>query len=184
MVKKSNKLQDQTIYKVFTALAFAAALAFAGIGALAWWTHSFTSGMVKTELSAQKIYFPAAGSPGFSAEEFPDIQKYAGQLVDNGEKARAYANGYIQRHLEKVAGGQVYAEVSAAAMKDPTNAKLQAQKQTLFQGETLRGILLGNGYAFGTIGEIAKLVAYIAFAASALALVATVIFARQVFKLK
>lgn len=183
MAKKSNKLQDQTIYKVFTALAVVAAVAFAGIGSLAWWTHSFTTNMVTKELGEQKIYFPAAGSQGFTAAEFPDVQKYGGQLVDNGDKAKAYANGYIKRHLEKVAGGKVYAEVSAEAMKDPTNETLQKQKATLFQGETLRGILLGNGYAFGTMGQIAKLVAYIAFVASALAFIAAALMTRQVFRL-
>lgn len=184
MAKKQNKLQDQTIYKVFTALALFVGLALAGISALAWWTHSFTGNMVHTELAAQKIYFPKAGSPGFSAEQYPDLQKYAGQLVDNGEKAKAYANGYIKRHLEEVADGKVYAEVSAEAMKDPTNETLQKQKQTLFQGETLRGILLGNGYAFGTISDIAKIVSVIAGAASLAAVAFAVLFARQVFKLK
>ncbi|MCA9330933.1 hypothetical protein KC957_02715 [Candidatus Saccharibacteria bacterium] len=184
MAKKQNKLQDQTIYKVFTALAVAAGLALAGIAGLAWWTHSFTGSMVQTELAAQKIYFPQAGSAGFSAEDYPDIQKYAGQLVDNGDKAKAYANGYIKRHLAKVAGGKVYAEVSAEAMKDPTNETLQKQKQTLFQGETLRGILLGNGYAFGTISQIAGYAAIIAAAASVFTLGLAVLFTRQVFKLK
>jgi len=182
MAKKS-KLQDQTIYKVFTALALAAAIGFASIGALACWTHKFTGNMVVTELSAQKIYFPEAGSANFSPEQYPDIQQYAGELVDTGEEAKAYANGYIKRHLDKVAGGKVYAEVSAEAMKDPTNQTLQAQKQALFQGETLRGLLLGNGYAFGTISDVAKYAAVIAFAASAVCLVLTIVLARQVFRL-
>lgn len=184
MAQKPSKLQDQTIYKVFTALAVATGLALASIAGLAWWTHTFTGNMVRSELSAQKIYFPAAGSANFSAEEFPDIQQYAGQMVDNGAKAKAYANGYIKRHLAKVAGGKVYAEVSAEAMKDPTNETLQKQKQTLFQGETLRGMLLGNGYAFGTISDIAGLAAIIAAAASVFTLALGALFARQVFKLK
>jgi hypothetical protein len=57
----------------------------------------------------------------------------------------------------------VESEVSEAAMADPTNEKLAAQKATLFQGETLRGMLLGTGYAFWTFGMIAKYVAIAAF---------------------
>jgi hypothetical protein len=51
-------------------------------------------------------------------------------------------------------------------MKDPTNAKLQAQKATLFQGETLRGLLLGDGYAYWTFGMLAKSAAVAAFVAA------------------
>ena len=52
-------------------------------------------------------------------------------------------------------------------MKDPTNQKLQTQKATLFQGETLRGILLGSGYAYWTFGMIGKLIAIAAFIGAA-----------------
>jgi hypothetical protein len=66
-------------------------------------------------------------------------------------------------HLQEIADGKTYAQVSAEAMKDPTNAKLQAQKATLFQGETLRGLLLGSGYAYWTFGMIAMYAAIAAF---------------------
>ena len=58
-------------------------------------------------------------------------------------------------HLSEVAGGQTYAQVSAAALADPKNAALQEQVQTLFRGTTLRGLLL-NAYAFWTVGVIAR----------------------------
>lgn len=154
-------------------LAVLAAVILFAVGGLALWAHNFTSNMVRNELAAQKIYFPEKGSPALDPATYPDLQKYAGQLVDTPEKAKAYANGYIGRHLKKVADGKVYAEVSAEAMKDPTNQKLQQQKQTLFQGETLRGMLLTSGYGFGTVGNIAGIAAYVAFISSgALILVA------------
>jgi hypothetical protein len=84
--------------------------------------------------------------------------------------------------LKKVAGGKVYAEVSAESKANPTDQKLQLQKQTLFQGETLRGMLLGNGYAFGTIGNIARVAAIIAFVSSAVMFVLAVLLARQINK--
>lgn len=157
------KTQSKTINKVFILLGLLATAGLLIIGGLSWWGYNFATTNVRTELSAQKIYFPPKGSPSLDPKEFPDLQQYAGQLVDNGPKAKAYANGYIGRHLEKIAGGQTYAEVSTAAQKDPTNQKLQQQKQSLFQGETLRGLLLGDGYAYWTIGMVAKYAALAAF---------------------
>lgn len=158
------KAQRKTIDAVFILLGLVATVVLLVIGGLVWWGYHFATTSVRSELSAQKIYFPAKGSPALDPKEFPDLQKYAGQLVDNGPKAKAYANGFIGRHLEQVAGGQTYAEVSSQALKDPTNQKLQQQKQTLFQGETLRGLLLGDGYAYWTFGMLAQYAAIAAFA--------------------
>lgn len=164
---------------MFSYLALTMALVLLLIGGLALWANRFTSNMVKTELSAQKIYFPEKGSAKLDPQAYPNLQKYAGQLVDTPEEAKAYANEYIGSHLKKVAGGKVYAEVSTEAQKDPTNKKLQEQKQTLFQGETLRGMLLSNGYGFGTIGNIAGIAAYIALAASAVLFILFLILRRK-----
>lgn len=155
----SKRDQRIVIDKVLILLGGVAMLVFLVAGAIAWKGYTFATDQVRTELTAQKIYFPAAGSPGFSAEEYPDLQKYAGQQVDDGDKAKAYANGYIGRHLEKIAGGKTYAEVSAESMKNPSDQKLQTQKQTLFQGETLRGILLSAGYSYWTMGMLARMAA-------------------------
>lgn len=152
----SKKEQRQVIDRVFILLGVVTMAVLLVAGAIAWRGYDFATTQVKTELSSQKIYFPEKGSPALNPAEYPDLQKYAGQLVDDGEKAKAYANGFIGRHLEKIAGGKTYSEVSALAMKDPTNQKLQAQKQTLFQGETLRGLLLSAGYSYWTMGMLAK----------------------------
>jgi hypothetical protein len=157
------KTQRKTIDKIFILLGLATAAFLVVIGGLAWWGYNFATTSVRNELSAQKIYFPEKGSPALDPAEFPTLQQYAGQLVDNGPKAKAYANEFIGKHLEKIAGGQTYAEVSTAALKDPTNVKLQAQKATLFQGEMLRGLLLGDGYAYWTFGMLAKYAAVAAF---------------------
>ena len=156
------KTQRKVIDKVFIMLGVCAAVVLLMVSGLAWWGYSFTTKQVHQELVSQKIYFPPKGSPALDPSEFPDLQKYAGQQVDNGIKARAYANGFIGRHIEKVADGQTYSQVSTAALADPTNTTLQQEKATLFQGETLRGLLL-NAYAFGTLGSIAYDLAIIAF---------------------
>ena len=136
-------------------------------GGLLLWGSNFAGDMVHNQLSAQKISFPARGSPQLGPNEFPGLQRYAGQVVDNGPKAKAYADQFIATHLRAVAGGKTYAQISAAAIANPTNAKLAAEAQTLFQGETLRGLLL---YAWGwaVVGRIAFWVAVAAFAGAAL----------------
>ncbi len=159
-----TKSQNQVITRVFVWLSVLAAIVLFVIGSLTFWAHRFTTNMVTSELKTQKVYFPEKGDPAFDSKTYPDLQQYAGQLVDTPQEAKAYANGYIGRHLQKVADGKVYAEVSAESMKDPTNKELQQQKQILFQGETLRAMLLTSGYGFGTVGEIAGIVAYVSFA--------------------
>jgi len=163
----TKKEQRKTIDRIFIWLGIIMMLVFIAAGSIAWKGYVFATDQVKTELSSQKIYFPPKGSPGFDPQEFPDLQQYAGQLVDNGDKAKAYANGYIGRHLEKIADGKTYAEVSALAMANPKDAKLQAQKATLFQGETLRGLLLGSGYSYWTMGMLARDAAVAFFAGAA-----------------
>jgi hypothetical protein len=125
---------------------------------LLFWGSSFAHNMVHDQLADQKIQFPAKGSPGLDPKEFPGLQRYAGQAVDSGPKAKAYADQFIKVHLQGIANGKTYSEVSAESLADPKNAELQAQVQTLFRGETLRGLLL---YAWGwsVVGMIAGLVA-------------------------
>lgn len=165
MAKTST--ERKAIDKVFILLGVMATLALLGASALGWWGYTFATNMVRTELAAQKIYFPPKGSPALDPEEFPDLQQYAGQLVDTGPEARAYANGFIKRHLATIADGKTYSEISTLARENPTDAKLQGQKATLFQGETLRGLLLGNGYAYWTFGMMAKYASLAALAGAA-----------------
>lgn len=161
------KAERKAIDKVFILLGVAATAVLLVAGSLAWYGYHFATNQVKTELSEQKVFFPPKGSAAITALPAADqvqVNKYAGQQLVNGDQAKVYANNFIKVHLSEVAGGKTYAEVSAEAMKDPTNTKLQAQKQTLFQGETLRGLLLGDGYSYWTFGMIAKLAAIAAFA--------------------
>lgn len=166
MAKSATNSQNTKVTQVLKVLILVAAIVLLGTGIVTYKVHKTITSQIQTELADQQIFFPPAGSPAFSAEDFPDIQQYAGQQVDTPEEAKAYADGFIKRHLQKIGGGKVYAEVSAAAMQDPTNPKLQAQSQALFQGETLRGLLLGNGYAFGMVGKLAKTVAIVEFVGS------------------
>lgn len=178
------KTERKAIDKVFILLGVMATVVLLVASGLGWYGYHFATSQVRNELAAQKIYFPAKDSPAFDPAVYPDLQKYAGQLVDDGPKAKAYANGYIGRHLEKIAGGKTYAEVSAMAMKDPNNQELQKQKTSLFQGETLRGLLLGDGYAYWTFGMIAMYAAVATLAGAIIMAILVLLGLRHLKRLK
>lgn len=123
-------------------------------GALLLWGSNFASNMVHNQLSEQKIVFPAKGTAALDPREFPGLQKYAGQTVDNGPKAKAYADQFIKVHLSQVAGGKTYSEMSALSRANPNDQTMKGQVDTLFKGETLRGLLL-NVWGWATVGAIA-----------------------------
>jgi len=115
---------------------------------------NFVNNTIHDQLAAQQIYFPPASTVvaggALDPAEFGDITQYAGLRVDTGERAKAYADGFIGRHLAKIGGGQTYSQISAASIADPTNPKLTGQKAALFQGETLRNMLL-NAWGWSTL---------------------------------
>jgi hypothetical protein len=155
-------------------LISAAGLAVAAIllvgGGLLMWGHVFIGDEVHSQLAAQQIAFPVKGSPATAAAPFKDMRQYAGQQLLTGAQAETYADHFIAVHLQEIGGGQTYAQLSTRLQADPTNATLAKTVQTVFQGETLRGLLL-NAYAFGTMGVLAGIAAIVAFAGGALMLV-------------
>jgi len=144
-------------------------------GSLLMWGYSFVSSTVHDELAQQKIFFPPPGSAQLANPEIgPYLRPYAGQQLVTGPQAEAYANHYIAVHLKEIAHGQTYAQVSAAAQQQPNNAQLRAQATTLFQGETLRGLLL-EAYGFWELGQMAFYAALASFALAAVMLVLVVL---------
>ena len=129
-------------------------------GGLLTWGHSFVQSNVHDQLAQQQIYFPPAAAfkaakPGteITPSMIPSVSQYAGQQLLTGQQAKVYANDFIKVHLSEMPYGGVYSKASAAAMKDPSNTKIQGVVQTIFKGTTLRGLLL-EAYAFSTIGTI------------------------------
>ncbi|MDL2341842.1 MAG: hypothetical protein QFB87_02060 [Patescibacteria group bacterium] len=182
-----SKIERKAIDRVFILLGTALTAILLIAGGLAWYGYHFATESVRTELAQQKVYFPPKNSPAIAALPAADqiqVNKYAGQQLLDGQQAKVYANNFINVHLQKVAAGQTYAEVSTAAQKDPTNPKLQAQKAVLFQGETLRGLLLGSGYAYWTFGMIAKLAAIAAFVGAGIMAVLVLLGMQHLAKLK
>ncbi|MEZ5411794.1 MAG: hypothetical protein R2761_27415 [Acidimicrobiales bacterium] len=136
-------------------------------GGLLWWGYHFANSNVHEQLAAQQIYFPAAGSDALAPATIgPYLDQYAGQQLVSGAQAEAYADHFISVHLDEVAGGKTYAQVSSEAQANPSDTTLQQQADTLFKGETLRGLLL-NAYAFWKLGQIARYAAVASFVAAA-----------------
>jgi hypothetical protein len=100
--------------------------------------------------------------------------QYAGQQLTNGAQAETYANHFIAVHLNEIGGGKTYSQLSAESLANPGDAKLKAQVDSLFQGTTLRGLLL-NAYAFRQIGQIALYAAIAAFVGGAIFLVLAIL---------
>jgi hypothetical protein len=145
-----------------TSVATVAAAGMIVVGVLAVVGGNYDKQVVHDQLAPQKIFFPPAGSPAL----LPGIKQYAGQQLLTGGQAKAYADKFINVHLSEVAGGKTYAQVSAAAIAAPKDQKLAAQKATLFQGETLRGLLL-SAWGWSMIGSIATLAGIILIALGA-----------------
>jgi hypothetical protein len=139
-----------------TSVATFAAAGMIVVGVLAVIGGNYDKQVVHDQLGPQKIFFPKAGSKAL----LPGVKQYAGQQVTTGAQARAYANDFIAVHLTKIAGGKTYAEVSTAALAKPKSAKLAKEKATLFQGETLRGLLL-NAWGWSVFGTIATIAGFV-----------------------
>jgi hypothetical protein len=147
---------------------------------------NFANDYVKTQLSAQNITFKAAATLTEEEKKSACLVKYAGQKLTTGKQAECYANEFIGLHLKSTAGGKTYAELGAVqtglrtqvaeAQKnnDPQLADLQKQltqatadRETVFKGETLRGLLL-TSYGFSEFGTKAAQAATVAYLAAAL----------------
>ena len=163
------------------AFGIVATLAFAVAGGLLQWGANFADDYVHDELASQNVFFPDADS--LREEGRDDLVQYADEQVTTGAEAEAYA-GFIQGHLEGIAGGLTYAEIddrgAAEAVEQAresgasqaevdelqaTADELRGQRDSLFRGETLRGLLL-TSFAWATVGEIAGIAAWVAFAAA------------------
>lgn len=165
-----------------------AAVVLAVAAGLLTWGSNFASDYVHRELSSQQITFPSAEA--LTAEGRTDLLSFAGKDLTTGKQAEAYAS-YIDGHLQNTADGQTYAQlggperaaradVQAAidagqpqATIDELQAKADAitgQRDTLFKGETLRGLLL-SAYAWSTIGTIAGIAAIVLFVGAGVAVI-------------
>ena len=160
----------------WTGLALAAVLLIAG--GLLTWANTFIDSQVHDQLSMQGITMPEGEAlTSLPKADAAALEQYAGSPLDTGPEAKAFADHYILVHMNASSDGQTYEEVSGQfiGLSDEDKASPEGQalgglRQTLFMGNTLRGLLL-YGYAFATIGTIAGIAAIAAFAGAGALLV-------------
>jgi hypothetical protein len=191
-VREAVVVRRRTIDTVLIAAGVVVTVVLLAAGALLTWGSNFAEDYVSDELSSQNIFFPDAAS--LEEDGRDDLVNYADEQVTTGAEAEAYAS-LINTHMQGIADGATYAELGgpqseargalAAAQEagedDATIAELQGtvdeltgQRDSLFRGETLRGLLLST-FAWSTIGRIAGIAATVAFIAAAAMVVLVVL---------
>ncbi|WP_238010541.1 hypothetical protein KZZ52_35315 [Dactylosporangium sp. AC04546] len=146
---------------------------------------NFANDYVKTQLSQQQITFKTADTLTAEERKSACLVQNAGQQLTTGKQAECYANQFIGLHLQTIAGGKTYsqlgdvqtelkAKIAALPKDDPALADLQkqltdvnAQRETVFKGESLRGMLL-TSYGFSEFGAKAGQAALVAYLAAGL----------------
>ncbi|GIH04934.1 hypothetical protein Rhe02_30010 [Rhizocola hellebori] len=167
-------------------VAIAALLLIAGIVLSA--NANFATTYVADQLAQQNITFKTADTLTQEEKQFPCLVENAGQKLTTGKQAECYANNFIGLHLKSTAGGKTYADLGvpqaelrtriAEAQKTNPAAvpdlqkqltDITAQRETVFKGETLRGLLLTT-YGFSEFGTKAGQAATVAYLAAAVML--------------
>lgn len=158
---------------------------------------SFAETYVTDQLLEQQIAFPAEYSRGELDVKGSDcLKEFAGTKLDSGKKAECYANFYIKTHMGHSAddaglAGETYStlggvvsglkkdlEAAKAAGEDTAAieeriASASGLRETMFKGETLRGLLLTT-YGFSIFGDRADLAKTVCYLAAALLLILSV----------
>ncbi|SCG67660.1 hypothetical protein [Micromonospora coxensis] len=153
---------------------------------------NFANDYVRDQMGAQHISFTPADKLSDEEKKADCLVEYAGQPLTTGKQAECYANEYIGLHLKNIAGGKTYADLgepqselkakvkAATEANDPALADLQkqlaevtGQRDTVFKGETLRGLLL-TSYGFSEFGRKAGQAALVTFIAAGLLLLLSI----------
>jgi hypothetical protein len=187
-------MKRRTLDVVFSVGGLALALLLLVLGLVLRNQADFAKSYVKDQLTEQQIVFtPVAGLNG-REKQASCLVANAGRMLTTGKQAECYANRYIGLHVTEINDGKTYSQSSAearalqtkvdaavaAAPSAPATIALQDQVKalngkvdTLFRGETLRGLLL-TSYGFSIFGERAEQAALVAFAAALVLFVASV----------
>ena len=171
-------MKRRTFDKLVSYVGLGLAVLLLIFGGMLKFGAAFANDSVQTQLANQNISFPVEA--GLPSETRDQLAKWAGKQVTSGEMARDYSDLFIWEHMKASATAVMgkpatYSEVSAEYMSAVRGgsqdaervAKLSELRDTLFMGNTLRGMLL-EAYAFGTMGVIAGYAAIAAFAGGVL----------------
>jgi hypothetical protein len=179
-------MRRRTLDILFSAGGMALAGLLLVLGMVMTSNANFSKTYVSDQLRQQNIAFKPVAELTDEEKAAPCVVANAGKVLSTGKQAECYANSLIGLHLKSTADGMTYAEIGvpqsevrtqvAAAQKsgDPALPDLQkqladitAKRETLFKGETLRGLLL-TSYGFSVLGDKAAQASTVAFAGAAL----------------
>ena len=185
-------MKRRTLDLILASGGLMVAVLLAALGFALGTQYSFATNYVKEELGAQKIVFATADKLTVEEKTWKpgseSLVRYAGQPLETGRQAEAYAKYYIAVHMDTSARnagfpGATYAtlgpirtelsaQIAAAKAKGDTAAAADLQKKldsatslrtTMQTGETLRGLLL-TVYGFSVMGEMAGLASSLLYA--------------------
>lgn len=192
-------MKRRTLDVAFSAGGLLIAAALLVLGLVLSSQASFADNYVRDQLVEQQISFPDEYGRGETEVDGSDcLVEYQGTALDSGDKAECYANYLIKTHMMHSADdagytGATYATLGgivgglkedlATAQEgtdqvaiDEAQAKVDAAsglRETMFKGETLRGLLLTT-YGFSIFGDRAALAALVCYLAAALMVVLSI----------
>jgi hypothetical protein len=185
-------MKRRTLDILFSIGGVALAVLLVVLGLVLRSNATFAQDYVHDQLTAQKITFTPADKLSAEEQQYSGLVKYAGQPLTSGKQAEVYANAYIGLHLTETNDGKTYSQTSteARALRTQANAAkqsnapnatelatqataMEAKVQTLFRGETLRGLLL-TSYGFSIFGDKAMQASWVAFFAAIVLLLASI----------
>ncbi|MEU5722673.1 hypothetical protein [Micromonospora sp. NPDC047738] len=167
-------MKRRTLDLLFSIGGLGLAVLLLVVGIVLTTNAKFANTYVHDQLAAQHISFKPADQLTGEEKKSDCLREYAGQQLTTGKQAECYANEFIGLHLKSISGGQTYADLGKpeAALKqqvtqaEQTNAanladlqkqlaEVTAQRETVFKGESLRGMLL-TSYGFSEFGRKAE----------------------------
>ncbi len=153
---------------------------------------NFAHDYVREQMQQQHITFTPEEGLSPEEREAECLIEHAGKPLETGRQAECYANEYIGLHLAQINGGKTYSQTSGearaaraaadeAAENGAPNAEqleseakaLEGKVESLFRGETLRGLLL-TSFGFSTFGEKADQAALVCWLVAGVLLVASI----------
>jgi hypothetical protein len=184
-------MKRRTLDLIFATGAVFIAVLILTLGLVLQNQANFAKNYVHDQLGQQKITFTPAKFLA-ADENNPCLKTYAGKALVTGKQAACYANHYIGVHVKAINDGKTYSETSSqaralgtqlAALTNPNSAAaktlagqvdvLNGKADTLFKGETLRGLLL-TSYGFSIFGDRAATAALVCFLLALVLLLAAI----------
>ena len=131
-----------------TSIATVAAAGIIVVGILAVVGGNYDKQVVRDQLVPQKIFFPAANNPAL----LPGIKQYAGQKVAHRRPGQGLRQQLITCTCRRSPVARPTRRSALPRIAAPKNASSPKRRRTLFQGETLRGLLL-NAWGWSLVGD-------------------------------